>query len=88
MTRLVLSVRGKTIGAADLSEPIRVRRDGAPALTPGVSLKQAVVELEKRLILEALERSRHNQQRAAMALGVSRQGLIKKIKRYALKLSS
>ena len=88
MTRLVLSVHGKTIGAADLSEPIRGRGDGTLAFTPGRSLKQAVAELEKRLILEALERSQHNQQRAAIALGVSRQGLIKKIKRYALKLSS
>jgi DNA-binding protein Fis len=33
-----------------------------------------------------MNRCGQNQQRAAKALGVSRQGLIKKLKRYALKL--
>jgi Nif-specific regulatory protein len=88
VTRLVLSVHRKTIGEADLSAAIRRRSAAAPAVTLGVSLKEAVTELEKRLIREALDRCGQNQQQAAKALGVSRQGLIKKLKRYALKLPS
>ena len=85
MTRLELSVHGKTVEEADLSDAIR-GRGGSPALalTPGLSLKQAVEALERRLILDALERCRQNHQRAAKALGVSRQGLIKKLKRYGM----
>jgi Nif-specific regulatory protein len=36
------------------------------------------------MISEALETTRNNQQRAARALGLSRQGLINKMKRYRL----
>jgi DNA-binding NtrC family response regulator len=42
----------------------------------------AVADLEKLLIAEALEASSHNQQQAARYLGLSRQGLINKMKRY------
>ena len=48
-------------------------------------MKQAVEALEKRLLLDALDRCQQNQQRAAKALGLSRQGLIKKLKRYGMK---
>jgi len=48
------------------------------------SLKKAVADLERRMISEALETTRNNQQRAARALGLSRQGLINKMKRYRL----
>jgi transcriptional regulator with PAS, ATPase and Fis domain len=37
------------------------------------------------MITEALKDSRHNQRHAANALGLSRQGLIKKMKRYGIK---
>ena len=48
------------------------------------SLKAAVGQLEKQMILEALEGTRNNQRQAARALGLSRQGLINKMKRYAI----
>jgi two-component system response regulator HupR/HoxA len=41
-------------------------------------------ELEARRLREALERSRGNKTRAARALGLSRQGLLKKLRRYGL----
>jgi Nif-specific regulatory protein len=47
-------------------------------------LKHAVADLERRMIEEALAETRNNQQQAAKLLGVSRQGLINKMKRYAL----
>jgi len=48
------------------------------------SLKAAVGQLEKQMILEALQGTRNNQQQAAKSLGLSRQGLINKMKRYAI----
>ena len=48
------------------------------------SLKKAIAELERRMIREALETTKNNQQQAARALGLSRQGLINKMKRYAI----
>jgi len=48
------------------------------------SLKSATEELERRMISEALENTRQNQQQAARILGLSRQGLINKMKRYGL----
>ena len=59
---------------ADLSEAIRDSGGGASVLASGLSMKQAVTELEKRMILDALDRCQQNQQRAAKALGMSRQG--------------
>jgi Nif-specific regulatory protein len=48
------------------------------------SLKTAIEELERRMIHEAIESTRNNQQQAARLLGLSRQGLINKLKRYSL----
>jgi DNA-binding NtrC family response regulator len=56
----------------------------APKAQPVATLHQAVEELERRMIREALDATRYNQQQAARALGLSRQGLINKMKRYAL----
>jgi len=87
MKRLIVSVRKKQIGRQDLTESICYSSPARDA-TSG-SLKDVVAEtvegLERKLILEALEACHHNQLRAAVRLGVSRQGLIKKMKRYGLK---
>ncbi|TMQ69034.1 MAG: hypothetical protein E6K80_13070 [Candidatus Eisenbacteria bacterium] len=40
--------------------------------------------LEERRLREALDRARGNKTRAARALGLSRQGLLKKLRRYGL----
>jgi Nif-specific regulatory protein len=87
MKRLVVLSGRKVVTEEDLSEAVR---DGAGQgmsaqfLTAG-SLKETVATLEKRLIAEALQARRHNQQQTAKALGLSRQGLIKKMKRYGIK---
>jgi DNA-binding NtrC family response regulator len=85
--RLTLTVEGKTVLEEDLSEAIRK----SPATTPPSdwrtkgNLKDMVSDLEKNIIEDALKHSRQNQQHAARALGLSRQGLIKKMKRYCIK---
>lgn len=48
------------------------------------SLKEAVEELEIEMIEQALDETDWNQTQAAKVLGLSRQGLIKKMKRYNL----
>jgi Nif-specific regulatory protein len=85
--RLVVSTRRTAITEDDLADAIRASADhaGKPAGTAGKSLKRAVEELEKRLLAEALQRCRGNQVQAARLLGLSRQGLIKKVARYGLK---
>lgn len=49
-----------------------------------VTLKEAIEELERKFILEVLKTSNWNQTLASKELGLSRQGLIKKMKRYNL----
>jgi DNA-binding NtrC family response regulator len=55
----------------------------APAGKPK-NLKLATQELEREMIAQALAHTANNQQRAARLLGLSRQGLINKLKRYGL----
>ena len=48
------------------------------------NLKEAVEELERKMITSCMERYTWNQTQAAKELGLSRQGLIKKLQRYNL----
>ena len=68
--------------------PTARREDPQPAAAKAVSkrttLKAAVEELERQMIQETLAGTRNNQQQAARMLGLSRQGLINKMKRYSL----
>jgi len=92
--RLVASVRGKSITEDHLDDSIRNLRASVPSLQPkeepaptsaaSRSLPDAVERLERRLIEEALQNSGGNKQKAAQVLGLSRQGLIKKLKRLSI----
>jgi transcriptional regulator with PAS, ATPase and Fis domain len=64
--------------------PQTIQPASVPAPVKAVSLKKAVTDLEKHMIAGALESTRNNQQQAARLLGLSRQGLINKMKRYAI----
>jgi Nif-specific regulatory protein len=88
--RLAACARGNAIVEDDLWEgtaapqpEARAAGAGAPSGRP-VSLKQAVEDLEKRMIRQAMEELHGNQQQAARRLGLSRQGLINKMKRYGI----
>ncbi len=80
--RLVVMVRRTTISEEDLEEGIRRISEQGVSASGFRTLPQAVEELERRMIEEALLVCRHNQVQTAKRLGLSRQGLIKKIKRY------
>jgi Nif-specific regulatory protein len=69
----------------ELPGPIAAAATERPdAPPPAQSLKTAVEELERKMIEDALRSTRGNQQQAARVLGLSRQGLINKMKRYSL----
>ena len=95
MKRLAVLAPGRSVDEADLSESIRSPGRGGPypavgatssAAAHGRSLARAVEALERRLIGEALAACEGNQVHTARALGLSRQGLIKKLERYGLRV--
>jgi Nif-specific regulatory protein len=89
MRRAVVYARGLVIDAADLSEALQsTQAERAAILRPSTaaarSLPEEVEELEKVRIREALLACGQNQVRTARKLGLSRQGLINKLKRYGI----
>lgn len=88
MKRLVVMVRGTIINEDALEEGIRrpPQMNGGSTDLQGRSLHQAVAELEQRMIRETLAACRFNQVQTAKRLGLSRQGLIKKIKRHNIQV--
>jgi Nif-specific regulatory protein len=97
--RLAACAAGSLIAEEDLWAGLPAPREepqpaAAAAATPGSgsvsraprppSLKDAIEQLEREMIAEALATTKNNQQQAARRLGLSRQGLINKMKRYAI----
>ncbi len=87
MERLSVSVRRNVIEEEDLAigRPSLLESASSKAGTMKEVVAGMVAELERKMIREALESSGGNQQKAAKALGLSRQGLIKKMKRYGVR---
>jgi len=87
--RLVVTVRRTTLTVDDFDEGIRLekvlRLDDAPK--NGRTIHEAVEDLEKGMIQEALHSCQQNQVQSAKLLGLSRQGLIQKMKRYGVRES-
>ena len=84
--RLASCARQSVISEEDLLEGLPAPGRDQPA-APKVklqSLKNAVADLEKQMITEAFQGTNSNQQQTAKLLGLSRQGLINKMKRYAI----
>lgn len=48
------------------------------------TLKEAIEEMERKMIIQSMDKFQWNQTQAAKELGLSRQGLIKKLQRYNL----
>ncbi len=86
--RLVVLCGDREIGEGDL--PAALRRPSAPApLAPqlpptGLSFRDVVEDFETQLILQALEQTHWNKNRAAQLLGLNRTTLIEKIKKKRL----
>jgi DNA-binding NtrC family response regulator len=85
MERAVVISRGTIISREDLPfKEDRAATAGAAALQPE-SLQEAVENLERQMIQEALEKAGFNQTQAAGLLGVSERMLRYKLKKYGLK---
>jgi len=86
LRRALVVSRGPAIEVEDFSEalhPSALPGAASPAAPRG--LQEEVEALEQQLIRDALTHCNHNQQKTARALGLSRQGLINKLKRYGIK---
>jgi DNA-binding NtrC family response regulator len=87
--RLAACAQGERIEREDLLLGLpAASREPAPQVAASpekpMTLKTATEDLERRMIASALESTKQNQQQAARLLGLSRQGLINKMKRYSL----
>ncbi|MCB5268656.1 MAG: sigma 54-interacting transcriptional regulator [Candidatus Cloacimonetes bacterium] len=86
--RAVTLVEDSTfITPADFSEEVHRHMEHSRTidlLSSKKNLKEAVEELERKMITSCMERYAWNQTQAARELGLSRQGLIKKLQRYNL----
>lgn len=78
----VLSQTTEELTAADLS--FSRRESGAVPACGDRPLQEQVERLERDLITAALKQHDHNRTHTAKALGLSRQGLLKKMERYGL----
>ena len=87
--RLVASVRSRSIAADQLllPVPLKPQRSAAEPLGNNArTLDQALEILERKLIVGALSRAGGNKLKAARMLGLSRQGLNKKLHRLGIAL--
>jgi transcriptional regulator with PAS, ATPase and Fis domain len=83
INRMVLNAEGKTIKKIDVPvEFLASRSERVPVSPDGNDMTMA--DAEKRSIVRALERNGGNRSVAARELGISRNTLLNKIKRYNL----
>jgi DNA-binding NtrC family response regulator len=94
--RACVLTRGASVRITDLPEGVLNAADRAvPAAVPeatavpagpvnGGSLKDGLRDPERKLILDALERSRWNKKEAAKALGINRTTLYKKLSQFGI----
>lgn len=82
--RMVALSDGKKVEAAQLSPQLRQVAEEESLAGESGNLKDVVEGIERRKILEAIERTKGNKSRAAELLGLSRLGLRKKMERYGI----
>jgi DNA-binding NtrC family response regulator len=89
MERAAVLVRSEVVNGADLDFVAHSRPLDAEAFDwPEEDLASAIERLERRLIVRALTRASGNRTEAARALGIHRQLLYSKMKRYGLDASA
>ena len=89
MERAAVLVRGDVVRADDLNFVAKSSpSDSAGAGWPDEDIPSAIARLEKMLIERALVRSVGNRAEAARALGIHRQLLYAKMKRYGFDVSA
>ena len=85
MDRAAALARGQAIGATDLAFLAPgVPAANGPAAASDLTMPEAVADLERAMIRRALAESRDSRAEAARRLGINRQLLYDKMKRYGL----
>ena len=85
--RAVVLCRGDEVTVNELPETIRGENRGGHVVVPagpGNSLKRAMAEPERQIIIDALEANGWNRQNTARLLGINRTTLYKKMKTLGL----
>ena len=84
--RLVICAAGDVISVSDLRDEMRPEQTSPPeeASEERSTIDRAMDRHEKQILTDALKENKGNQVQTAKALGLSRQGLIKKIKRLGI----
>ena len=82
--RILAIYRGTELIARSMLSSRILNRKQTFYESTGLTLRQAVENLEKRMIKKAMSRCGGNRSRSARCLGISRQGLLNKIKRYEI----
>jgi transcriptional regulator with PAS, ATPase and Fis domain len=73
-----------TVGADDLSDRIRQGPEADPGRRASGSLKERLAHLERQVIRETLDRYAWNKTQAARNLGLTRQGLHRKVRKLGI----
>jgi two-component system response regulator HydG len=85
--RAVVLSKGPVLTVNDLPEAVRREQSAVAAFhsgSAGGSLKRALAQPERQIIIDALEAHGWNRQDTAKALGINRTTLYKKMKRYGI----
>jgi DNA-binding NtrC family response regulator len=82
--RLIAMTPGKVLHPDPLPHDLQQRAQLAVRTERGRRLEDLVADLEKRHVLEALDRHAGNQTRAASDLGLTEQSLRYRLRKYAL----
>ncbi|HOK06653.1 MAG TPA: sigma-54 dependent transcriptional regulator [Syntrophales bacterium] len=85
MERAVVISRDPVISIEDLPFGEDMLYGGEPGKRPEGSLRSSIEDLERTMIVEAMEKSGYHQTRAAEMLGISERMLRYKLKKYGLK---
>ncbi len=88
--RAVVLCRENRITLADLPDKLLAHHEhrNVEASLSGASLKAALTQPERQLIIQALESNGWNRQKTAKALGINRTTLYKKMRRYDIDFES
>ncbi|MFN0150711.1 MAG: sigma-54 interaction domain-containing protein [bacterium] len=77
---------GDEVGFSALSARVRGQSDPAHRAEDGFRFRERITDVERSLICEALDRYEWNKTRVARELGMTRQGLAKKMARFGIPL--
>ena len=80
--RMVVLARSTVLDVSDIPEQVREKATGAGAVKMDAEL--TVDEMEKRMVIQALEKTGGNRTKAAEKLGISRRTLHRKLNQYGI----